>query len=348
VSIRIQGGDVSQPNTAVVHISAPGSLRVRHADAPSGTIPALTYLASLSAGSIPTAEAALHEMALFLSAGQADALHLPWGELRYEHTAAVRAYLVRTVGPSTGRKKLSFLRGVLKEAWRLGLIDGDSYQRAIDLAPVRGQSAREGRALATAELRALLSVCDADPSPAGARDAALLTIGYFGGLRRVEIAGLDLVDVLRLNKVRIRRGKGNKQAYQPMPKSAAPRIQAWLGLRGTEPGPLWIPVRKNGVLVWDRLPGSEQRRGGDTWRRLSLRAIARIVDKRRAQAGLDPFRVHDLRRSYITHILEQTGDLAQAQRLARHSDPKTTALYDRRHEEGDRTAIDLLDAEIAG
>lgn len=340
---------------ALVQAAAPTELQLRHSGGAAGVSPAITYLASLSAGSRPTAEAALHEIAAFLSGGELDGFQLPWGALRYEHTTAVRTFLLSRPGrdgeralPTTVRKKLSFLRGVLKEAWRLRQIDGDAYHRAIDLPRVRGSSAREGRSLASAELRELLRVCDEDASPAGARDAALLVIGYGGGLRRVEIAGLDLADVLRLSRVRIRKGKGGKQGYQPLPPSTVPRIEAWLAVRGRQPGPLWLPVRKNGRIAWTELSEAEQRRRGEQWRRLSLRAVSRIIDKRRAQAGLEPFRVHDLRRSFITHVLEQTGDLAQAQRLARHNDPKTTALYDRRHEESDRGAVRLLDSQLQG
>lgn len=339
---------MSDTTTALVQVAVPRHLQLRHTPGNAEVSAAATYLASLSAGSLVTAEAALHEIARFLSGGEFDAFRFPWGALRYEHTAAVRAYLVKSVGPSTVRKKLSFLRGALKEAWRLGQIDGEQYHRAIDLAPVRGSSVREGRALATDELGSLLAVCDADPSPAGVRDAALFAIGYGGGLRRAELCALDLADVLRLRKVRIRSGKGGKGAYQPLPSSTALRIRAWIEVRGDEPGPLLLPVTKAGKILWRDLPREEQRTAGQRWKRISLRALSKIIDKRRHQAGLAPFKVHDLRRSFITHVLEETGDLAKAQRLARHSDPKTTAGYDRRHEETDRVAVDLLDRRLGG
>jgi integrase len=339
---------MSENTTALVQLAAPSHLQLRHAPGGAGVSAAATYLASLSAGSLVSVEAALHEIARFLSGGEIDAFAFPWGALRYEHTAAVRAYLVKRVGPATVRKKLSFLRGTLKEAWRLGQIDGEQYHRAIDLAPVRGNSVREGRALATDELSALLAVCDADPKPAGLRDAALFAIGYGGGLRRAELCALDVADVLRLRKIRIRSGKGGKGAFQPLPPSSGPRIRAWLEVRGGESGPFLLPITKGGRIVWRELPWDEQRRAGTHWKRLSLRALSKIIDKRRRQAGLEPFKVHDLRRSFITHVLEATGDLAKAQRLARHSDPKTTAGYDRRHEATDRDAVDLLDRRLAG
>lgn len=337
---------MSARGIALVRTAAPESLPRRHAGAGPEVSAAATYLASLSAGSLVTTEAALHEIARFLSGGEVDAFGLPWGALRYEHSAAVRAYLVRTVGPSTARKKLSFLRGVLREAWRLGQMDGEEYHRAIDLAPVRGNAPREGRALGADELTALLAVCQTDSSPAGARDAALFVIGYGGGLRRAELCALSLADVLRARTVRIRSGKGGKGAFQPLPPSAAPWLRAWEDLRGEEPGPLFLPVAKGGRILWRELPAEDQRRTGERWKPLSLRALSKIIERRRQQAGLEPFRVHDLRRSYITHVLEATGDLAKAQRLARHSDPKTTTLYDRRHEESDRSAVALLDAQL--
>lgn len=229
----------------------------------------------------------------------------------------------------------------------MGQIDGEQYHRAIDIGAVRGNAVRVGRALAADELGMLLATRESDASPAGLRDAALFAIGYGGGLRRAELCALDLTDLVRLRTVRIRSGKGGKGAFQPLPSSAGPRIRAWAEVRGDEPGPLLLPIIKGGRILWRELPREDHRRTGERWQRLSVRALSKIIDKRRRQAGLEPFQVHDLRRSFITHVLEVTGDLAKAQRLARHSDPKTTSLYDRRHEESDRTAVELLDVGLA-
>jgi len=42
--------------------------------------------------------------------------------------------------------------------------------------------------------RTLVGACAADPTPAGTRDAAIFAVLYIGGIRRSELAGLDVAD----------------------------------------------------------------------------------------------------------------------------------------------------------
>ena len=104
------------------------------------------YLARLAAGSRPAmADALLARMA---SGGRLDPEALPWHQLRYQHTQAIRQRLVETVSertekalsPASVNKALPALRGVLREAWRLGLMSAEDLARPTDLAPVRGSS----------------------------------------------------------------------------------------------------------------------------------------------------------------------------------------------------------------
>jgi integrase/recombinase XerD len=54
-----------------------------------------------------------------------------------------------------------------------------------------------------------------------------------------------------------------------------------------------------------------------------------MLKERGTAAGLQPFTPHDLRRTFISNMLNLT-DLATVSRLAGHEDTKTTASYDRR------------------
>jgi hypothetical protein len=60
---------------------------------------------------------------------------IPWGLLRYEHTAMLRAVLAARHNAgvwraSTVNAHLSALRGVITEAWRLGYMNADERDHA--------------------------------------------------------------------------------------------------------------------------------------------------------------------------------------------------------------------------
>jgi hypothetical protein len=133
-------------------------------------------------------------MARHLSGGKTSAMAFPWAGVRYQQTSAARQYLAKTYAPKTTNFAISALRGVLKECWRLGLMDDDAYHHAIDIPRVAEENGVAGRSLDMDELRSLFNVCDADPSPAGIRDAALVAILYCTGIRRNEMVGLMLAD----------------------------------------------------------------------------------------------------------------------------------------------------------
>ncbi|HRC87333.1 MAG TPA: integrase, partial [Thermoanaerobaculia bacterium] len=156
--------------------------------------PARVYLASLAPGSYWAVRHSLETVASLLGGEGADPWTYPWWEVRYRDTAAVRAALAKRFAPSTVNRMLSALRCVLKNAWRLGLMDHETYARAVDVQNVKARTLPRGRAVEQEELRKLFGVCAADPSPAGRRDAAMLAALYGGGLRRAEPCGLDLAD----------------------------------------------------------------------------------------------------------------------------------------------------------
>ncbi len=74
------------------------------------------------------------------SGAKAALLGAAWGELRYPHTAKLRADLTGLFSVSTANTCLSALRGVLKEAWRLGYLTAEDYQRAIDIPNVKAET----------------------------------------------------------------------------------------------------------------------------------------------------------------------------------------------------------------
>ena len=295
--------------------------------------PAAVYLAGLSEGSRRTMLQALNMIASTLRPGS-DALTLPWSELRYQHVAALRSKLAASYAPATGSKMLCALRGALREAWRLGQIPEQDYRRAIDIQGVRGQTLPAGRALSQGEITALLHVCAADPTPAGTRDGALIAILYGTGIRRAEAVGLDLEDFdPETGELRVLRGKGAKDRIVYVANGASKWLTDWLGIRGPDAGPLFLPVAKGGRV--ER-------------RRLTTQAIYTALQKRARQAGVGVVSPHDLRRTNITQLLEAGADLLVVSRLAGHASVQTTSRYDRRGEAAKRTAAGMLHVPYRG
>jgi site-specific recombinase XerD len=252
---------------------------------------------------------------------------VPWWELRYEGTAALRAVML-DIGwsPSHINKHLSALRRVLKESWRLGLMSAEDYHRAIDLAPVKATREPAGRDVAETELDALLAACD--DSPLGVRDTAVIAVVYVTGIRRSEAAALTLSSYSSAAHSLRLVGKGNKERTVPISATALPWLDAWLRVRGGKPGPLFCPLRKGGNVEH---------------RHLTSQTIADLLERRRIQAGVAlPVKPHDLRRTLIGDLLDNGTDLVTAQQIAGHADPRTTSKYDRRGLDTKRDAVDGL------
>jgi site-specific recombinase XerD len=302
---------------------------------PADRHPAAVYLARLAPGSRRTMLDALNTIAELLTSGRCNAQTLDWSAVRYQHSQAVRAALAERYAAANTNKHLAALRGVLREAWRLGLVGAEDYHRAGDIPAVKGSTLPRGRALNVGELRALFAVCSADKTPAGARDAAMLAVLYGAGLRRSEAVALDLGDYdAETGALTIRGGKGNKDRIAFATNGSALALAAYLRHRGDAPGPLFVPVLRGGkILCVDRLTGQ----------------AARFMLLRRAQqAGVAAFSPHDLRRTFVGDLLDAGADISTVQQLAGHSNVQTTARYDRRPERTRRKAAELLHVPFSG
>jgi site-specific recombinase XerD len=163
----------------------------------------------------------------------------------------------------------------------------------------------------------------------GCRDGCLLLLGFASAMRRSELVGLDVDDVRETPDglvVRIRRSKTDQTGegreigipYGSTPTTCPVRsYRAWVDVSGIERGPIFRPVDRHGNL-------------GTT--RLSDRAVALIVKRAAAAAGLDPGRYagHSLRSGMATSAARAGASEAQIMAQTGHRNLPVLRRYIRR------------------
>lgn len=294
--------------------------------------PALVYLTRFTTkAGRQTMYQALRTIASLLSPSSPDVFTFPWHQLRHHHTQAVRTLLAERYAPSSANTFLAALRGVLKTAWRMGLMSMEDYYRAADIPAIRGQTPPAGRYVAKGELAAMLDACD-DGTPAGVRDAAIISLLYGCGLRRAELVQLAVSDYNHADNTLRVRGKGNKWRIVPVASGAAQALQDWLTIRGETPGPLFCAIRKGGHI---------------TNQGITTDTVYDILERRSEMANVRTLSPHDLRRTFVSDLLDAGAEIYTVQRLVGHSQIATTVRYDRRPDAMVRKAMDLIHVPYA-
>lgn len=182
----------------------------------------------------------------------------------------------------------------------------------------------------------------AEPSLAGLRDRALLLVGFFGALRRSELADLTVDQisdhpnglVLAFNRSKTNQ-HGTTAELVVLPRSGSTArcpvtaLRTWLEAAQIEDGPVLRPV-SNGNRV---LP-----------RPLNAESVNDLVQAAVARAGLapTPYSAHSLRAGFVTYAhLRGASDRAIAHQT-RHRSLATVGTYVRIHEAWDDNAATQL------
>ena len=293
----------------------------------ASTNPALVYLSSLrSANSRRVMHHALAVIADAATNGRCTVETMPWHELRYEHTRAIATLLSEMdYAPATVNRMLAALRRTLQEAWRLGLMSAEDYQRAADLSNIEQVRLPAGRYVSTEEVRAMIAACQRDNTARGVRDAAVIGVLY-AGLRRSEIARLQRQHYTPdTGRVEVRAGKHNTDRALYLVDGARLALSDWLAFRGDAPGPLFRATTQRG----DVLPSG-----------ITAQTVYNIADRRQREAGIvEPLTPHDFRRSAVSDLLGSGVDIATVARMMGHKSTDTTSRYDRRGEEAVQKAV---------
>ena len=311
----------------------PTAVPVVGAPSPRDRNPAAVYLAGKpSAVGRRGLQRSLERAAEILTGGlTTDAFAVHWAEARYQHVTALKAVLIdQGAKPATINHVLSAVRGVIRDAWRLGLIDAETKERIVDIKSVSSYTLPAGRHVGVGEIRRLFETCGA--TPVGARDAAMLSLLYGCGLRRSEAVALQLADYDAEGSVKVRSGKGRKERIVYSANGGRAAIDAWIAVRGAWDGALLCPVAKGGRL---------QQRG------ITAQAVMLRLQFLGKRAGIENLSPHDLRRSFVGELLDAGADISSVQQLAGHASVTTTARYDRRGERAKQRTAEMLHVPYA-
>lgn len=273
-----------------------------------------------------TISGALAQLARIASGDQVPPESFRWHALRYPHTRLLRRDLATRYAPGGANVKLTALRAVLREAWRLEWLETDAYRRASQIGNVPGWPELAGRYVPAPERAQLLRAAHAVAGSAS-RDAALVALLMGTGIRRVEAARLDLRDVdLVAGEVRIR-GKGQRRRGVDAMGSTLEALAAWVEVRGRKQGPFFYRYDRWGTCIPSRL---------------SPHGVAQVVGRLAAAAELERLTPHDLRRTVATDLLLEGVDVLVVSQILGHAKVETTRKYDRRPAQVRRRALGHL------
>jgi integrase len=187
----------------------------------------------------------------------------------------------------------------------------------------RGIAQREAKPLLKEDLfRVLDAIGD---GVKGARDRALLLIGFAGGFRRSELVGLDCADIERVRQgmiISLRRSKTDQEGagrkigipYGRTRHCPVIALDHWLSVSSIEHGPIFRPVERHGRVARERLSGE---------------AVSLIVRERVAAAGIDAcgFSGHSLRAGFATSAAQAGVSTLKIRAQTGHASDAMLARY---------------------
>lgn len=164
--------------------------------------------------------------------------------------------------------------------------------------------------LSLEEIERLLAGIDVS-GPIGIRDRALFELIYSCGLRISEAVALDMSHLFLEDGLILVRGKGNKERLVPVGEQA----EHWLNRYTAEARGKLVAHRGEKAVFLSRRGARLSRKG--MWKRFHELSNSLGIDAK----------VHTLRHSFATHLLEGGADLRSVQELLGHSDIGTTQIY---------------------
>ncbi len=215
----------------------------------------------------------------------------------------------RSVSVSATQNFLSGLRAFLRFGFVEGLIDSDLTGAALAVTGRRRSSLPRG--ISSADARALLASCDRRTA-IGRRDYALLITLLRLGLRRSEVARLQLDDVDWRSGEVVIRGKAARADRLPLPAEVGDAIANYLrrGRPNSERRELFLQARAPFAPI-------------------ASGTVASSVRRACRRAGIEEVGSHRLRHTVACELIAAHVPLVEIAQVLRHKSLQSTALYAR-------------------
>jgi len=254
-------------------------------------------------------------------------------QVDYDIMLTYRAYLTDTYSNNTAMRRFVVVRRFLNVALRHGLISQNPAREIR--TKIHFDSSSSHTALTKKEAKKLLSAIDRS-TPIGKRDYALIMLLLYTGIRRSECADATLGDITSKQEhkvLTIQHGKGDKRRDVPIRPDVFRALTTYLETVNR------LNDSPESNIFHRFIRGNHSSDQG-----ISDKAIENIVKKYAALAGVK-CTPHDIRASFITFAMDTGVPLIQVQRLAGHSDPKTTERYYSRKQDLDNSAVYKIDLD---
>lgn len=239
---------------------------------------------------------------------------------------------VRPAAPATRAQSLAAV-----SSWYAYLESNDACDRNPARAASRPRNVaatvRKAVVLSEAETSALLHHAEARAARLGSeaawRDAALVAVLFYTGVRVSGVTGADLADLADEAGYRVLRYrvKGGGRSYVRVDGEVTRPLGHYLRLRAARLGATGDQLT-GPLLATTPHPHIPGKAGG---KRLTQRDVTNTLRTLARQAGLpaaDTLTPHSGRGTVVTTLLGRGVDLTRVQDLVDHADPRTTRGYD--------------------
>jgi integrase/recombinase XerD len=164
------------------------------------------------------------------------------------------------------------------------------------------------------------------------RDKAIFCVLLYSWCRVSALINLSVADYYERGGTRWLRfqEKRGKEHEVPVHSNAKEAVDLWLErsyLASNPSAPLFPSFGKNRETL--------------NWRRLDRRSVLKLVEKRAKTSGiLKRVCCHSFRATGVTEYMNSGGTIEIAQRIAGHTSPSTTRIYDR---SGDQLTLEEIE-----